>query len=113
MSAEACLAGLFPPHETPRDQFWNKHLGRKWQPIPVHIVPDATDYVLEAHVTCNRYNELYDSTEQMTFNSLVDPNEQLINYLEYHSGENLTSLTDVQKLREVLEIEKMRGLRYY
>lgn len=75
-------------------------------------MPIDKDYVLEAKVSCNRYEKLYDTVEQTMYDSLVDPNDELIKYLEYHSGENLTSLTSIQKLREVLEIEKMRGLWY-
>uniref|UniRef100_A0A670JLI6 acid phosphatase n=1 Tax=Podarcis muralis TaxID=64176 RepID=A0A670JLI6_PODMU len=38
MSAEANLAGLFPPKG---NQIWNKEI--LWQPIPVHTVPRSDD----------------------------------------------------------------------
>ena len=35
MSAEAHLAGLFPPQG---DQIWHENL-TQWQPVPIHTVP--------------------------------------------------------------------------
>ena len=40
MSAEANLAGLFPPNEV---QHFNPNIS--WQPIPVHTVPITEDRV--------------------------------------------------------------------
>lgn len=43
MSAEAVLAGLFPPTN---DQLWSNEI--MWQPIPIHTKPVAIDYDLLA-----------------------------------------------------------------
>ena len=40
ISAQATLAGLFPPNE---DQIWNSSI--QWQPIPVHTIPVKQDFV--------------------------------------------------------------------
>ena len=45
MSAQVCLAGLYPPIE---DQIWNDDIN--WQPIPVHTIPRNLDKVNICHV---------------------------------------------------------------
>lgn len=111
-SAEACLAGLFPPHGKPRDQIWNKHLGHRWQPIPVHTAPENDDILIEAKKPCKRYDEIYDPIEKSILDGFRQENPDLFQFLEANSGKNLTTLTDVEKLQEVLIIEKSKGLWY-
>ncbi|XP_023331571.1 prostatic acid phosphatase [Eurytemora carolleeae] len=53
MSAEANLAGLYPPTSNQR---WNKDLA--WEPIPVHTVPQSEDALLSSHADCPRFTEL-------------------------------------------------------
>nr|CAH7728383.1 unnamed protein product [Callosobruchus chinensis] len=53
MSAEANLAGLFPPHA---GQIWDKTLN--WQPIPVHTKPEREDALLAAKKHCPKYEML-------------------------------------------------------
>lgn len=45
MSAEADLAGLYPPNKEDPVSVWNEDLGSLWQPIPVHTQPKAQDNV--------------------------------------------------------------------
>ncbi|XP_034259830.1 prostatic acid phosphatase-like [Pantherophis guttatus] len=58
MSAQANLAGLFPPIG---DQIWNPEL--LWQPIPVHVIPKASNPKLRYPIfQCPRYIELLKKT---------------------------------------------------
>lgn len=52
MSAYSNLAGLYPPAGA---QLWNKDI--PWQPIPVHTIPLADDYLLNTDVPCKKYDE--------------------------------------------------------
>ncbi|KAM4016627.1 testicular acid phosphatase homolog isoform 2-T2 [Anomaloglossus baeobatrachus] len=61
MSAEANLAGLYPPNGT---QQW--HLDIQWQPIPVHTVPVSQDRLLKfPSKDCPRFYELMKETIQL------------------------------------------------
>uniref|UniRef100_A0A4W5MQA6 Lysosomal acid phosphatase n=1 Tax=Hucho hucho TaxID=62062 RepID=A0A4W5MQA6_9TELE len=60
MSAEANLAGLYPPNGS---QVFNPSL--KWQPIPVHTVPLNEDRLLSFPIPgCPRYKILMNETER-------------------------------------------------
>lgn len=106
MSAEVCLAGLFPPIG---DQIWNNDL--KWQPIPVHAIPDSQRYVLEPHRQCDRYDALNAYIEQQLFDGLVKKYDPIVRYLEENTGEKLTSLYQVQKLYDTLSIQRSKDYR--
>lgn len=54
MSAQANLAGLFPPMG---GQVWNKDFD--WQPIPVHSLSEHDDMYLDGSAYCPRFNQLY------------------------------------------------------
>ena len=54
MSAQANLAGLYPPEGYMQ---WNPNL--VWQPIPVHTVPQHMDHLLSSeHTSCPRLTKL-------------------------------------------------------
>ncbi|KAK7893398.1 hypothetical protein WMY93_022550 [Mugilogobius chulae] len=60
MSAEANLAGLYPPNGS---QVFNPNI--KWQPIPVHTVPMSEERLLSFPLNdCPRYKKLMNETEQ-------------------------------------------------
>lgn len=60
MSAEANLAGLYPPNGS---QVFNPSL--KWQPIPVHTVPMSEERLLSFPLmACPRYQQLMNETKQ-------------------------------------------------
>ena len=54
MSAQANMAGLFPPSGYMQ---WNPDL--VWQPIPIHTMPQSQDYLLSVeHTACPRLTKL-------------------------------------------------------
>ncbi|XP_030415757.1 lysosomal acid phosphatase isoform X2 [Gopherus evgoodei] len=62
MSAEANLAGLYPPQG---QQVFNPNVS--WQPIPVHTVPDSVERLLKFPLSpCPRYEQLQNETRQST-----------------------------------------------
>lgn len=53
MSAQASLAGLYPPDD---DQIWNENI--LWQPVPVHTLPKNSDPILIGTQPCPKYMAL-------------------------------------------------------
>lgn len=59
MSAESDLAGLYEPVG---DDMWNEQI--KWQPIPIHTIPEKTDSVRCSIIQFRYYNNiLYSLTD--------------------------------------------------
>ncbi|EOA99410.1 Prostatic acid phosphatase, partial [Anas platyrhynchos] len=83
MSAQSYLSGLFPPTSS---QIWNPEL--LWQPIPVHIVPKATDRRLHFPLSdCPRFDELQNETQTSSeFQSRIQP------YMFFNTGLELNHL---------------------
>lgn len=102
MSAEANLAGLFPPQGA---QIWDPDL--PWQPIPIHTVPELKDPVLSMKRNCPRYtkelNKLF-STEYFT--NISRNNHDLYVYLTKYSGTVISSLESMEYLYNTLNIER-------
>ncbi|KAL6262448.1 hypothetical protein P5V15_007534 [Pogonomyrmex californicus] len=102
MSAEANLAGLYPPV---KNQVWDNI---KWMPIPVHTVPEKEDYVLRASKRCPRYD--YELEKVMTspeMERVRKANAKLYAYLTEHTGDNIFSLKTAEHLYDVLYIERL------
>lgn len=108
MTAQVTMAGLFPPNGK---QKWNRNLN--WQPIPVHTVQEANDFILGQSTICNRFdyalNEYRNSTEIQT---LLAEKKSLIRFLEEKSGKMLNSLEELNYLYDDLLIEQIKGYRY-
>lgn len=106
MSAESNLAGLFPPE---RDQVWNRDI--KWQPVPIHTIPEKLDGVLAAKRPCARYNQAmkkYESSAE--YQALLKKYKELFQYLEENSGSPIKSFDDAQYLYNTLWIENLKNL---
>lgn len=108
-SAESNLAGLYPPHD---DQIWNPEL--LWQPIPVHSVPAADDWLVLG-TTCPVYNaasQSLDTTRE--FLKVHNYSESMIQYINEHSGLDipltLDGLTTLLLFRDTLFVESLYNL---
>lgn len=101
MSALSNLAGLYPPKG---DQVWNPEL--LWQPIPVHIVPLEDDNIIGSHFRCPKYTKLKSEIHSLPeIQNMVQENQWVFDYLTQHSGQNLTSLWDINYLYDTFFIE--------
>ncbi|XP_037071527.1 prostatic acid phosphatase-like [Pollicipes pollicipes] len=106
MSAEANLAGLYPPQGRDR---WNPDL--PWQPIPVHTRPAEIDFKLRFLDSCQRYREaraaLASSADVRALDAEYGP---LYRYLQQHSGVPVPSLQQVSWLYDTFWIDDHHGL---
>lgn len=102
-SAQANLAGLFPPTA---DEKWNNNI--LWNPVPVHTVPSKFDYILTAGKECPKYEAAYDRymKESEEVQRIYTEHAELFPYLSQHSGMNIATITDVYWLYNTLEIER-------
>lgn len=69
MSADANLAGLYPPEDA--QSHWNPEIN--WQPIPVHNKPEYID-----NVSCNFYLKAYCCN--ILIKSLISSTDSLSDY---------------------------------
>lgn len=106
MSAQANIAGLFPPIPS---EIWNEHIS--WQPVPVHMSPLTEDYVLAVKKPCDRFNYLmiqYEKTK--AYKELLERNQTLIRYVEEYSGMKLPTISDIFDLYDIISLEQDKGL---
>lgn len=104
MSAEANLAGLYPPV---KDQVWDS---LKWMPIPVHTISEKEDYLLRQSKYCPRYDyEFQKLLTSQEFQRINKGNAKLYAYLSENTGGGISSLKDAEHLYDVLYIEVRRG----
>lgn len=106
MSAESNLAGFFPPEA---DEIWNEQL--LWQPLPVHTIPETSDYVLAAKKPCSRYTyalKQYKKTAE--YKEILERCQPIFKYLEEKSGKSIHTTDDAQFLYDTLWIENLRNM---
>lgn len=100
MSAEANLAGLYPPKG---NQVWD---ALNWMPIPVHTIPETEDSLLAAKKLCPRYNYEYSQLLQSPKFKKIDlDNAKLYKYLTKNTGRKIDSLQQLEYLYDCLRIE--------
>uniref|UniRef100_H3CYB7 Lysosomal acid phosphatase n=1 Tax=Tetraodon nigroviridis TaxID=99883 RepID=H3CYB7_TETNG len=107
MSAEANLAGLYPP---PSQQTFEPEL--KWQPIPVHTVPLTEDRLLSFPVgDCPRYTQLVEETEHTEeYVNIVKKYQDLIELVKNKTGLNDTDDKSIWSVYDTLFCESQHNL---
>ncbi|XP_076762332.1 lysosomal acid phosphatase-like [Xylocopa sonorina] len=106
MSAQALLAALFPP--TAEEIFVP---GLAWRPVPVHSTPRNLDKTIVVKYPCPRLEE---ALKEAYVNESMRPGSVPANYyqeLSNYTGQNITTITDVEFLYNTLEIEEQNGLK--
>ncbi|XP_044763019.1 prostatic acid phosphatase-like [Coccinella septempunctata] len=100
MSAEANLAGFYPPQK----EF---HPGLAWQPIPVHTIEETKDEVLAMKRPCPKYSQLLEELfKQPFFLNISHTYQYLYAYLTRYSGTLVNNPDEVEYLYNTLTIEK-------
>ncbi|XP_060117665.1 lysosomal acid phosphatase [Heteronotia binoei] len=107
MSAEANLAGLYPPEG---QQVFNPNVS--WQPIPVHTVPGSVERLLKFPLTpCPRYEQLQNETRHTAeyMNKTVQ-NMEFLKMVAQKTGIQDISLESVWSIYDTLFCEKTHQL---
>ncbi|KAL0112370.1 hypothetical protein PUN28_012004 [Cardiocondyla obscurior] len=106
MSAQALFAGLFVPRF--EDEFVP---GLTWTPVPVHSIPRNLDKLITVKAPCprleNALKQAYAEEAERSGAKMADYYKELANY----TGQNISTITDVEFLYNTLEIEEQHGLQ--
>ncbi|XP_072230846.1 lysosomal acid phosphatase [Leuresthes tenuis] len=102
MSAEANLAGLYPPSG---QQVFRP--GLKWQPIPVHTVPGSEERLLSYPLgDCPRYKQLMNETEHTEeFINVTTTYQDIIELVRNKTGLEKTTVESVWSVYDTLFCE--------
>ncbi|NXA44502.1 PPAL phosphatase, partial [Nothocercus julius] len=108
MSAEANLAGLYPPDS--QEQF-NPNIS--WQPIPVHTVPEAGERLLKFPLTpCPRYEQLQNETrDSAEYTNKTRDNLQFLQMVANETGIRDVSLESVWSVYDTLFCEQAHKMK--
>ncbi|XP_010220600.1 PREDICTED: lysosomal acid phosphatase, partial [Tinamus guttatus] len=108
MSAEANLAGLYPPDA--QEQF-NPNIS--WQPIPVHTVPEAGERLLKFPLTpCPRYEQLQNETrDSAEYTNKTRDNLQFLQMVANETGIRDVSLESVWSVYDTLFCEQAHKMK--
>ncbi|CAL8289554.1 unnamed protein product [Lota lota] len=107
MSAEANLAALYSPSG---QQIFNPDL--KWQPIPVHTVPQDQEKLLSFPMgNCPRYKQLMTETEHSPeFINVTNTYLDFIDMVQNKTGQNNTNVENVWSVYDTLFCESCHNL---
>lgn len=105
MSAQANLAGMYPPNGT---SVWNPDL--MWQPIPVHTVPEHDDNILAMKKSCPAYDkEHLKYTHSVEYLNKLHKYDELMHYLSSNTGTKIKSFADILDIYSTLYIEELNN----
>ncbi|XP_031767348.1 prostatic acid phosphatase-like isoform X2 [Galleria mellonella] len=103
MSAQANLAGMYPPSG---NSIWDNQL--MWQPIPVHTKPVFEDNLLAMEKPCTTYTQVFNEyVNSEKYLTRLSKYKSLMEYLSYHTGENVTDYNDINNIYNTLYIEEL------
>ncbi|XP_033909763.2 lysosomal acid phosphatase isoform X1 [Acipenser ruthenus] len=107
MSAEANLAGLYPPNGS---EVFNPNI--TWQPIPVHTVPDTEDMLLRFPLpNCPRYNLLMNETKKTeTFVNMTKNNIKFLEMVANETGLKDVSVESIWSVYDTLFCEQSHNM---
>ncbi|XP_042369216.1 lysosomal acid phosphatase isoform X2 [Plectropomus leopardus] len=107
MSAEANLAGLYPPSG---QQVFTKDL--LWQPIPVHTVPLSEERLLSFPLSdCPRYKQLMNETEHTEkFINVTIEYQDILELVRNKTGLNKTTVESVWSVYDTLFCESRHNM---
>uniref|UniRef100_A0A8B9QFF9 Lysosomal acid phosphatase n=1 Tax=Apteryx owenii TaxID=8824 RepID=A0A8B9QFF9_APTOW len=108
MSAEANLAGLYPPD---REEMFNPNVS--WQPIPVHTVPESGERLLKFPLTpCPRYEQLQNETRHSAeYTNKTKENLQFLQMVANETGIQDVSLESVWSVYDTLFCEQAHKMK--
>ncbi|GAB0097757.1 lysosomal acid phosphatase [Sergentomyia squamirostris] len=107
MSAQTFMAGFMPPLES------RNPLPIPWQPVAIHAPPRDRDILYAQKQPCPKYDEVL---KRLYINPPADiveinqKNAELYKRLTKETGQNVSTILDVEFLYNTLEIEKNAGL---
>ena len=96
---------MYPPMN---EQVWNESL--LWQAIPIHTEPQEIDHLLGNKRPCPKYDQAFEEYGQSNEVLLMlKNNKSLIEYLERHTGANISTIRDVKAIYQTLWVENLKN----
>uniref|UniRef100_A0AAY4B471 Lysosomal acid phosphatase n=1 Tax=Denticeps clupeoides TaxID=299321 RepID=A0AAY4B471_9TELE len=106
MSALANLAGIYPPNGS---QVFDPSL--RWQPIPVHTVPQDEERLLSFPLECPRYKVLMDETKQTdVFLNMTNTYKEFLEMVRNRTGLEKSTVESVWSVHDTLFCESRHNM---
>lgn len=103
-SALCFLAGFMPPLEN------SNPLPIPWQPVPIVSIARSEDALIAQKQACPKYDEVYEKQMNSEEIKALDvANQNLYRILSKNTGDNISSIVDVEFLHNTFEAELAAG----